>query len=73
MWHAWREGRGVNGVLVGRPEGERPLERPRRKWEDNIMMDLREIWIDGSNWTQLAQDRAQWHAFVNAVMDLRVL
>jgi hypothetical protein len=43
------EGRGVCGVLVGRPEGKRPLGRPRRRWEDNIKMDLREIWIDGSN------------------------
>jgi hypothetical protein len=44
------EGRGVYRVLVGRPEGKRPLGRPRRKWEDNIKMDLREIWINGANW-----------------------
>jgi hypothetical protein len=53
------EGRGVYMVLVGRPEGKRPLGRPRRRWEDNIKMDLREIGIDGANWIQLAQDRIQ--------------
>jgi hypothetical protein len=51
------EGRGVYRVLVGRPEGKRPLERPRRRWEDNIKIDLREIGIDEANWIQLAQDR----------------
>jgi hypothetical protein len=66
------EGRGVHRVLVGRPEGKRPLGRPRRRWEDNITMDLREIWIDGVNWIQLGQDRVQWRAFVNTVMNLRV-
>jgi hypothetical protein len=68
MWHAW--GRGE--VLVGRPEGKRPLGRPRRRWEDNIKMDLREIWIDGANWIHLAQDRVQWRACINTVMNLRV-
>jgi hypothetical protein len=58
--------------LVGRPEGKRPLGRPRRRWEDNINMDLREIGIDGANWIRLAQDRVQWRAFVNTVMNLRV-
>jgi hypothetical protein len=58
--------------LVGRPEGKRPLGRPRRRWEDNIKMDLREIGINGANWSRLAQDRVQWHAFVNTVMNLRV-
>jgi hypothetical protein len=67
-----REGRGVYRVLVGRPEGKRPLGRPRHRWEDNIKMDLREIGIDGANWIQLAQDRVQWWAFVNTVMNLRV-
>jgi hypothetical protein len=66
------EGRGVYRVLVGRPEGKRPLQRPRRKWEDNIKMDLREIGIDGVNWIQLSQDRVQCQAFVNTVMNLRV-
>jgi hypothetical protein len=66
------EGRGVYRVLVGRPEGKRLLGRPRRRWEDNIKMGLREIGIDGANWIQLAQDTAQWRAFVNTVMNLRV-
>jgi hypothetical protein len=66
------EGRGVYRVLVGRPEGKRPLGRPRRRWEDNIKMDLREIGIDGANWIQLAQDRVQRRACVNTVMNLRV-
>jgi hypothetical protein len=66
------EGRGVYRVLVGRPEGKRPLERSRRRWEDNIKMDLREIEIDGANWIRMVQDRVHWRAFVNAVMNLRV-
>jgi hypothetical protein len=53
------EGRGVYRVLVGRPEGKRPLGRPRCRWEDNIKMDLREIRIDGANWIRLAQDRVR--------------
>jgi hypothetical protein len=65
------EGRGVYRVLVGRrPGGKRPLGRPKRRWEDNIKMDLREIGIDGTNWLQLAQVRVQWRAFVNTVMSL---
>jgi hypothetical protein len=66
------EGRGVYRVLVGRPEGKRPLGRPRRRWEDNIMMDLRETGIDGANWIRLAQDRVQWRTFVDTVMNFRV-
>jgi hypothetical protein len=66
------EGRGAYRVLVGRPEGKRPLGRPRRRWEDNIKMDLGEIGTDGANWIRLAQDRVQWRAFVNTVMNLRV-
>jgi hypothetical protein len=65
------EGRSVYSVLVGRPEGKRPLERPRCRWEDNIKMDLREIGIGGANWIRLAQDRVRWRAFVNVVMSLR--
>jgi hypothetical protein len=53
------EGRGVYRVLVGRPEGKRPVRRPRHRWEDNIKMDLRGIGIDGASWIQLAQDRIQ--------------
>jgi hypothetical protein len=64
------ERRGVNRVLVGRPKGKRPLGRPRCRWEDNIKMDLREIGIDGANWILLAQDRVQWWASVNMVMNL---
>jgi hypothetical protein len=59
------EGRGVYGILIGRPGGKRPLGRPRRRWEDNIKMDLREVGIDGANWIQLAQNRVQWRAFVH--------
>jgi hypothetical protein len=66
------EGRGVYRVLVGRPECKRPLGRPRHRWEDSIKMYLREIEIDGANWIRLAQDRVQWRAFVNMVMNLRV-
>jgi hypothetical protein len=66
------EGRGVYGVLVGRPEGKRLLGRPRRKWEDNIKMDLTEIGIDGANWIRLIQDRVQWRSFVSTIMSLRV-
>jgi hypothetical protein len=66
------EGRGVYRVFVGRPEGKRPLGRPRHRREDNIKIDLREIGIDGANWIQQVQDRVQWRAFVNTVMSLRV-
>jgi hypothetical protein len=66
------KGRGVYSVLVGKPEGKRPLERHRRRWEDNIKMDLREIGIDATNWIRLAQDGVQWRAFVNTVINLRV-
>jgi hypothetical protein len=66
------EGRGGYRVLVRRPEGKRPLGRPRRRWEYNIKMDLAEIGIDGANWIRLAQDRVQWRGFVNTVMNLRV-
>jgi len=59
-------------VLVGRPEDKRPLERPRSRSEDNIKLDLREKGIDGVNWIQMAEDRVQWQAFVNMVMNLSV-
>jgi hypothetical protein len=66
------ERRGAYRALVGKPEGKRPLERPTRRWEDNIKMDLREVgW--GMDWINLAQDRDRWRAVVNAVMNLRVL
>jgi hypothetical protein len=66
------EGRGTYRVLVGRPERKRTLGKPRRRWEDSIKVDLREIGIDGANWIRLAQDRVRWRAFVNTVMNLRV-
>jgi hypothetical protein len=66
------KGRSVYRVLVGSPKGRRPLGRPRHRWEDNIKVDLRDIGIDGENRIQLAQDRVQWWAFVNTVMNLRV-
>jgi hypothetical protein len=66
------EGRGVYKVLVGMPERKRPLGRPRRRWQDNIKLDLKEIGIDGANWIRLAQDLVQWRAFVKTVMNLRV-
>jgi hypothetical protein len=61
-----------NRILVGKPEGKTPLGRPRRRWEDNIKIDLREIGWDSMDWTDLAQDRDQWRAPVNTVMNLRV-
>jgi hypothetical protein len=59
-------------ILVGKPEGKRPLGRPRRRWVDNIKKDLREIGQDGVDWIELAQDRDQLRALVNTVMNLRV-
>jgi hypothetical protein len=66
------EGRRVHRVLVVRPEGERPLGRPRRWWEDNIYMGLKGIEIDEANWIRLAQGRVQWRAFVKMVIYLGV-
>jgi hypothetical protein len=66
------EERGAYRIVVGRPEGRRPLGRPRRRWEDNIKMDIREVGWEGMNWIELTQDRDRWRALVNAVMNLRV-
>jgi hypothetical protein len=66
------EKRNAYGILVGKPEGKRPLRRPRRMWEDNIRMDLREIGCSGMEWIDLAQDRDRWRAFVKTVMNTRV-
>ena len=65
-------GRGVYRVLVGKPEGKRPLGRPRRRWEDNIKMDLQRVGCGGMDWIELAQDRDRWWALVNAVMNFWV-
>jgi hypothetical protein len=66
------EVRGAYNTLVGSPDERRPLGRPRRRWEDNIEMDLREIGFGDVNWIHWAQDRDRWQALVNTVMNLRV-
>jgi hypothetical protein len=66
------EKRNAYRILVGKPEGKRPLGRPRRRWEDYIRMDLREVGWVGMDWIDLAQDRDQWRVSVNTVMNLRV-
>ena len=66
------EGRGVHEVLVGKPEGKRPLGRPRRRWEDNIKMDLQEVGRDCGDWMGLAKDRDRWRALASTVMNFRV-
>ena len=66
------ERRGVYRVLVGKPEGKRPLGRPRRRWEDNIEMDIQGVGCGGVDWIELAQDRGRWRALVTAVMNLRI-
>ena len=64
--------RGVYKVLVGKPEGKRPLGRPRRRWENNIKMDLEEVGCEGMEWIELVQERDSWRALVTAVTNLRV-
>ena len=66
------KGRGVLRVLVGKPDGKRPLGRPRCRWEDNIKMDLQEVGEGHEEWMELAQDRDRWRALVSTVMNLRV-
>jgi hypothetical protein len=66
------EGRGVNRVLVGKPEGKRTFGRARLRWENNIKMDLQEVGCGGTDWIEVAQDRDRWRALMNAVMNLRV-
>ena len=68
----YRERRGVYRVLVGTPEGKRPLGRPRRRWESDIKMDIREMGCGGMDWIDPAQDMDRWLSLVNAVMNLRV-
>jgi hypothetical protein len=72
MSRGWGGERGVYRVLVGKPGGRKPLGRLRRRWEDNIRMDLQEVGCGGMDWIGLAQDRDRWRAIVNAVMNLRV-
>ena len=64
--------RGVYRILVGKPEGKRPLGRPRRRWEENIKMDLQEVGGGCGEWMELAQERDRWRALVSTVMNLRV-
>jgi len=66
------ERRGVHRVLEGKPEGKRPLGRPRRRWEDNIKMDLKEVGGGCGDWMESVQDRDRWRALVSAVLNLRV-
>jgi hypothetical protein len=66
------EGRGVYRVLVGKPEGKRPLGRPRHGWEDNVRMDLQKVGCGCEDWIGLAQDRDMWRALVSVVRNLRV-
>jgi hypothetical protein len=66
------EKRNAYRILVGKPEGKRPLERPRRKWVDNIKIVRREIAWDSMGWIELAQDREHWRALMNTVVNLRV-
>jgi hypothetical protein len=66
------KGRGLYGVLVGKPEGQWQLGRPRRRWEDNIKMGLQEVGCEGMDWIDLADDTDRWRAFVSVVMNLRV-
>ena len=71
---AWmEEGRGVHKVLVGKPEGKRPLGRPRRRWEDNIKTDLQEVGKGCGDWMELVQDRERWRALVSMVMNFGVV
>jgi hypothetical protein len=67
------EGRDVHRVLVGKPEGKRPLGRPRRRWGDNIKRDLQEVGGECVDWMERAQDRDRWRALVSTVMNFRVL
>ena len=66
------KGRSAFKILTGKPTGKRPLERPRRRWEDSIRMDLEEIGINAGNWVDSAQNRNYWRALVNAALNLRV-
>ena len=71
--NTYGESTGVYRVLVGNPERNKPLGRPRRRWEENIKMDLQEVGSNGMEWIDVAQDRDRWRALVNEVMNIRVL
>jgi len=71
MWRVWGRER-MQKVLVGKPEEKRPLGRPRRRWEDNIKVDLQEVGVSFEDWMELAQDRDRWWALVSTVMNFRV-
>jgi hypothetical protein len=73
-WHVARMGEKKNAyrIFVGKPDGKRPLGGPRRRWVDNIKMDLREVGWDGVDWIDMAEDRDQWRALVNTVLNFRV-
>jgi len=72
MWRVWWRGEVCTGFWWGKPEGKRPLGRPRHRWEDNIKMDLQEAGGDCGDWMELAQDRERWRALVSTVMNFRV-
>ena len=72
MWRVWVRRGGLYRVLVGKPEGKRPLKRPRRRWVDNIRMDLQEVGCRYMDWIGVVQDRDRWRMLVIAVMNLRV-
>ena len=67
-----RKGRGIYWVFMGKPEGKRPLGRSRRRWEDNIKVDLQEVGCEGMDWIDVAQDRESWRTILNAVINLLV-
>ena len=71
-YSAYGEGRGVYRVSVRKPEGKKPRERLRRRWEDNIKIDLQEVGCGGMDWIEMAQDRDRWRALVNVEMNFRV-
>ena len=72
MWRVWERIEGCTGLLVGKPEGKRPLGRPRRRWEDNIKMDLQEVGGCRGDWMELAQDMDGWRSLVGTVRNFRV-
>jgi hypothetical protein len=72
MWRVWERREVCTGFWFGKPEGKRPLGRPRRRWEDNIKMDVQEVGGSCGDWMELAQDRDRWRALVGTVRNLRV-